>query len=68
MEWKDIAKKIMIDNAEEPEDIQDGIGTFTTFRVEYVINDIVKALDSAYLRGKKDEREKNVKDYRVVDC
>jgi len=27
-------------NAEEPEEIKDGKGTFTTFRVEYIINDI----------------------------
>jgi hypothetical protein len=42
------------DNAEEPEDITEGKGTFKTFRVEYLINDIESAISSA-VRARDEE-------------
>lgn len=39
--------EILIKNAEEPEDIKDGRGTFTTFRTEYLINDIADLIFDA---------------------
>ena len=33
---------MLLENAEEPDDIKDGSGTFTTYRTEYLINDIEK--------------------------
>ncbi len=40
MNTKQKALEILLENAEEPEAIKDGTGTFTTFRTEYLINDI----------------------------
>lgn len=39
--------KLLLDNAEEPDDIRDGVGTFVTYRVEYLINDIVEIVNAA---------------------
>ncbi len=41
---EDILKMIK-GHAEEPDDISDGEGTFTTFRVEYLINDIMQLIN-----------------------
>jgi hypothetical protein len=40
---------MLLDNAEEPSDIKNGVGTFTTFRVEYLINDILSKVKEARL-------------------
>jgi hypothetical protein len=48
---------MLLDNAEEPSDIKNGVGTFTTFRVEYLINDILskvkEAREEGYLDGQR---------------
>lgn len=54
-------KQILIDNAEEPSDLkEDGSGTFSTFRPEYLINDI-----SSYTKKKQLEVVEKI-DHRIT--
>jgi hypothetical protein len=65
---------ILKDNAEEPDDIADGTGTFTTFRTEYVLDELVayiKAHDQALIEsllkaGPQDLKYKHPKAAKVA--
>jgi hypothetical protein len=65
MEKSEILKMLM-DNAEDPVIIKDGTGTFVTFRVEYLINDIKEKLDEAFRQGQIAQLKEDIEENRLV--
>lgn len=58
--------KILQNHAEEPDDIKDGTGTFTTFRVEYLIQDIESYGKKEFERGRRDAETWTVVSKEIV--
>lgn len=47
--------EMLLKNAEEPSDIENGTGTFTTYRTEYLINDIADLIFDAKISAEMTE-------------